>query len=345
MPDWKGAQTIAAMVYSGGGDWGTEVACAASDGFEFESESLNVDSQFVPNTGITGNVAQIEGSKGNEIHAGDIVLPMDYNIAHRFIAQVLGTAASPTASGGGYQHVLTIKDDLEGIHGTLLFGMPSAFVRVYLTAKFTGFTIDCASGDQAKLTVNTVPGKLLVDDSGTNKLNTLSNITRTTDIEAVEFNHLAVWMNDQSDGAVSASDAQYVSAMSLTVVNNMRGDSVTTRDAPYTDEPTRNGWLEISGTLTFAELDANTNITDHLAKTVKKIRFNFTGASEPDYIEIALPSVQFESVDYNIAGPELAPNTVGFRCSRALSAPTGMGTPIIYMVVRNQQSTNALTGA
>lgn len=347
MAQWKGAQSIAAMVYSGGGDWDTEVACAANSAFEFESESLSVDSQFVPNTGITGNVAQLQGSKGNELHAGDIVIPMDYNIAHRFIAQVMGTAAAPTSSGTGYQHLLSIKNSLEGIHGTLVFGMTGLFVRSYLTAKFTGFTIDAAAGEQAKLTMNTVPSSLLVDDSGTNKLNTLTNITRPSDQEYVEFNHLDVWMNDQSGAALEAANAQYVTSVSLTVTNNMRDDSVTTRNAPYTDEPTRNGWLDVTGTLTFGELTANTNISDHLAKTVKKLRIQFLGPAwaslQPRYV-FNMPSVQFESVDYNIAGPELAPNTVGFKCSRALSIPTGQpSADIMYVNVRNLQSGNALS--
>lgn len=348
MVDWKGAQTIAGMVYSGGGNWGTEVACAGSSAFEFESESLNIDSQFVPNTGITGNVAQIAGSKGNELHSGDIVIPMDYNIVQRFIAQVMGTAVAPDAAGTGWNHVLNIKDDLEGIHGTLVLGMPSLFARVYPTVKFTGFTLDCAAGEQAKLTMNTVPGKILVDDSGTNNLASLSSITRPTDIEPIEFNHLEVWLNTQVGGALTVSFAKYLSAISLTVTNNMRDDSVTTRDAPYTDEPKRNGWLDVTGTLTFAELNANTHITDHLDKQVQKMRIIFTGAAwavQAPRCAFYMPGVQFESTDYNIAGPELAPNTVGFRCSRALSLPTGENsTDILQVQVKNLQNSNALSG-
>ncbi len=347
MVDWKGAQTIAAMVYSGGGNWGDEVACAALSAFEFESETLGIDAQFVPNTGISGNVAQIQGSKGNELHAGDIVMPMDYNISHRFLAQVMGAASEPAAQGSGYGHELTIKDDLEGIHGTLVFGMTGLFIRVYLTAKFTGCVISCASGEQAKLTVNTVPGKILVDDSGTNKLATLTNITRPSDQEFVEFNHMDVWMNDQSDAALDSTDAQYVSAISLNMTNNMRDNSVTTKDAPYTDEPKRNGWLDVTGTLTYGELDSNTNITDHLAKTVKKLRIQFLGpewgALQPRYV-FNMPSVQFESVDSNVGGPELAPNTVGFSCSRALSTPAGMpSADVLFTVVRSMQTGNALS--
>lgn len=347
MPDWKGAQTVAGMVYSGGGSWTTEVACAGSSAFEFESETLTADAQFVPNTGISGNVAQIQGSKGNEIHSGDLVIPMDYNIAHRFIAQVMGTAAAPTSRGSGYQHLLSIKTDLEGIHGTVVLGMPSLFVRVYPTVKFTGFTVACNAGEQAKLTVNCVPDTLVVDDSATNKLNTLTNITRPSEIELTEFNHLTVLMKDQASAPLGAGDAIYLSGFTLTVTNNLRGDSVTTRAAPYVDEPTRNGWLEVSGTLTFAELDANTNMVDHLAKTVKMLRISFDGAAwadlAPRYV-FNMPSVQFESVDNNIAGPELAPNTVGFRCSRALSIPTGQpSADIIYVTVGNMQSGNALS--
>ena len=347
MPDWKGAQTVAAMVYSGGGAWNTEVACAASSAFEFESESLTPDAQFVPNTGISGNIAQIQGSKGNELHSGDIVIPMDYNIAHRFIAQVMGAAAAPTTRGSGYQHLLSQLANLEGIHGTVVLGQTGIFVRVYPTVKFTGFTVACNAGEQAKLTVNCVPDKLIVDDSGTNKLATLTNITRPSDIELTEFNHLTVLMKDQASAPLAAGDAQYISGFTLTVTNNLRGDSVTTRNAPYTDEPTRNGWFEVSGTLTFAELDANTNIVDHLAKTVKMLRISFDGAAwadlAPRYV-FNMPSVQFESTEFNIGGPELAPNTVGFRCSRALSIPTGQpSADAMYVTVGNMQSGNALS--
>lgn len=352
MTEWKGAQTIVGMQEADPTlAWGVEIPVAGNGGFEFESESLTADSQFIPSTAIGGNIAQLQGSKGNELHSGDVVIPVEYNTVGRFLAQVLGAAANATLSDSAYTHSLSLAVDRSGYHPTFVFGMPGLFVRSYPSVKINSWTIDCPSGDVAKLTVNVTPNKVIVDDSGTNTLATLSNITRPSDIQYTEFNHLTVAMNDQSGGSPDyTTDAQYLSGFSLTFENNMRTDSVTTRDAPYVDEPKRNGWLAVSGTLTYGELTASTNMADHLAKTVKKMFIRWQtaagtiGVSSSYKLEIQLPSVQFESNDFNLTGPELAPNTVGFKCSRALSTPTGFaGTDIICaLALRNVVGSNQL---
>lgn len=347
MAQWKGAQTVAGMAYSGT-TWGAEAACGTNSGFEFESESLTADAQFIPNTGISGNIAQIKGVKGNELHSGDIVIPGDYNTIDRFVAQVLGGEDSPSVIGSGYRHILGPANSVEGKHGTVVFGHSGLYVREYPTVKFTGFTMNCAAGEQAKFTFNCVPNKCVVDDSGTNKLATMTNITRPALWNYIEFNHLTVRLNTWGAAALSASDDQYISAISLTVTNNMRGDSVTTKAAPYTDEPYRSGWMEVTGTLTFGELTASTWLTDHLAKTQKKMTLFFTGpalGADYYYFEVDLGSVQFESYDDNVGGPELVAPTLNFRCSKSLATPTGMhNTDIIRVQIHNEQNRSALSG-
>ena len=350
--EWKGAQTVAGMTEADPTlDWGTEIPVAALGGFEFESESLVADAQFIESTAISGNIAQLQGSKGNELHSGDLIIPVEYNTIGKWIAHVLGAAADSSLADSAYTHSLTLAVNLTGLHPTVVFGMLGLFVRAYPSVKINSFTISCAAGEVAKATINCTPNKVIVDDSGTNALATLSNITRPTDIAYAEFNHLIVAMNDQSGGNPDYStDAQYLNAFSLTFMNNMRTDSVTTRDAPYVDEPKRNGWLAVSGTLTYGELDAATRMTEHLAKTVKKMLIKWQspsgtiGASSSYKIEIQLPSVQFESDDINIAGPEMAPNTVAFKCSRALSTPTGFvdGNIVSAFALRNKVSNNQL---
>ncbi len=254
MAQWKGAQTIAAMVYSGGSSWGAAgTACAGDSAFEFESESIKPSVSLIPNTGIHGTIFPWRSLKGNELHAGDIVVIPDYNVIDRFLAQVFGFG---DAAEGPTWYLHTVKpsvNDLEGKHATIVLGHTGMYIREMPTVKITGFTLDAAADTIPKFTFHCVANRQIVDDTGTNNLASLTNITRTNPGESynaffLNFNELMIAMNAQGAAALDyATDKIFVNSLSLTVGNNMRGDSVTTKNAPYVDEPLRNGELQVTG--------------------------------------------------------------------------------------------------
>jgi hypothetical protein len=359
MAGWKGVNTIAGIAYSGGGSgWGSEVAVGGGHGIDFVSEQLSPDAQFIANESITGTPFQGVGAKGNEYHAGPLVMEGDFETVHRLLALFFGTAAAPVQQGSdaAYMHELTAKDDLSGIHASLVFGQTGLFVREYPTCKVGSFSMECSSGARARFTYQMVPDKLTIDDSGTNKLSTLSNITMPsaagTNAAAITFNGLEVLINDQSAGALSGSDEYYVSAITVNANNNLREQMVTTQNAPYIDEPLRNSWFTIGGSFTLGELSSYGDYQDLLDKTTKKMTITFTGgeaATGTNYsLVLYLPAVQIESPGggLTVDGPEVLEPSFNFVAALASSVPTGFSdTDGLKAEVVNTDSTNALTGS
>ncbi len=159
-------------------------------------------------------------------------------------------------------------------------------------------------------------------------------------------------MNDQSAGALSASDEVFVQNITVGANNNLREDMVTTQYVPYIDEPLRNSWLEITGSFTMGELSGYTDLDDLLDKTVKKATITFTGgeaATGTNYsLVIYLPALQIESPagGNTVDGPEVQEPSYNFRAALASAVPTGFSdVDGIKVEVINTDSTNALTGA
>jgi hypothetical protein len=226
-------------------------------------------------------------------------------------------------------------------------------VREYPTCKFDSFSLAAAAGERARFTFNIIPDRLVADDSGTNKLATLGNITRPSQSEPIEFNVAQLLMNDQSAGALSGSDEIFINNITLNANNNLRAASVTTRNAPYVDEPLRNSWFEVGGSFTLGELEDFDLVDDNLTKVVKKMSLTFTsnnlvgGAGSTVWsLTFLLPSVQIENANPNIGGPEVVEPVYNFQASLADSVPTGFSdVDAILCRVVNSDSTNALTGA
>ena len=138
--------------------WGTKAAVAgAGHGIEIDRSSLRTDSQLIELMGVTGKKTQMPALKGNELTAGDLG-PMDlyYDGCQRMLAMVQGIAGVPTTPAGGTVsrlHVFKMQDSYRGLYGTLVEKNPAA-IREWPFLKLTGFTIECESGQAAKLTVS-----------------------------------------------------------------------------------------------------------------------------------------------------------------------------------------------
>jgi len=346
--------SIGGLVYSGGGNWGTEVACAADSGFEFTSESIKPAVTLIPNNGITGTISQQPGVKGNELHAGDITVIPDYNYIDRFLALVFGVGTKAEGPTWYLQSLSPPPPDHEGKHGTLVIGHTGLYVRAMPTVKFTGFTLTATPDSIPEFVFHCVANRQIVDDSGTNTLATQTNITRVNPGGGyigfvASFNDLQICLKARSAAALSyTTDAVYVDNFTMTVNNNMREASVTTRNAPYVDEPLRDGFMTASGSMTFSALTANTYVLADLAKTAQKMYLKFETAANEYSIEFKFASLQFEDVDSQIGGPGLAPHTVNWTAHRPLASPPGFvgneykSVPVCY--IRNKQNRNALDG-
>jgi hypothetical protein len=361
MAGWKGVNSVCGIAFSGpavasDAVWGTARALGAGHKVDFVSESLTPNATFIPNNSLTGTPFRAKGSKGNEFHAGQLVTEIDYEVCHRLLALTLGGAVAPVEQDTGAAsnlHELYAINSLLNIYATMVFYQSGLFVRELPSVKFNGFTLEVNSGERARLIFDVIADKEIVDDSGTNTLTTAVDITDPTYSDHATFNHLQFLVNDQDGSELDTADEYYVSSLTLSVTNNLRVDSVTTKNAPYIDEPERNGWMEVTGSFTLSLLDSSGDLDDNLDKTVKKATLTLTsdnavtGGEGSTFwsLQFLLPSMQIESVaNSEIGGPEIVAPTYNFQCSKAGSAPTGFSdVDAVRALVVNSDSNNALS--
>lgn len=347
---WTGSNTIFGFVK--GSAWLTPVAVGAGHKVYITSESLKPDAQLIPSNSLTGTPFPPKGDKGDEFHAGDVNVEVDFDTVHRLMAFAMGTAGVPSSVGAGtWQHNLRMANSLEGLFSTAVVADSSTFVREYPSVKHNGFSMEVTHNQRLTGKFPLVPGGLNINTtSGTNELTTLPTIALPTgaDTAYATFNQLEVLLNAAGGGALaSPTDDLYVTKVSLTVPGSIKTDDVTTQYAPYIDEPLRDSDVVVTGTLEFSKLQDTNMIVELLSKDVLKMRWTFTGpiadGSEAYMLQFFFSNVQIESGDFNVGGKGYVPKNVNFRASTPTAAHTGFAfADAFYAVVVNQQSADPL---
>ena len=138
-----------------------------------------------------------------------------------------------------------------------------------------------------------------------------------------------------------------MSGVSFDLPGAFKADDVTTRYAPYVDEPLRDGDVVPTGTLTISKLEDTDMIVELLSKDALKMKWVFTGpiadGSEPYFLEIWFSNVQIASGGFNVAGKSAVPKTINFQCAKPAAAHTGFAhADAFYVTVQNTQSADAL---
>lgn len=138
--------------------WGRKaVVCGAGDGIQLDNNGLVPAVGMIENDAASGSITRKKGVKGNEIVANDIgPAPLFYRGLEHMIAQVLGTAGTPSnVSGTAYKHLIRLAQNHKGIYGTLLadyFGSLDGPIWEYPHVKLTGMKIEVEKGAMAKIT-------------------------------------------------------------------------------------------------------------------------------------------------------------------------------------------------
>lgn len=349
----KGFTTLGAFKKST--TWGTPVVLGALNGFEYNSEGLGTDAQFIPDEQVSGSSSRLFGDKGDEFHAGDVNLDMRYEGLQTLFACCMGTAGVPTqvGSNNAYRHVLKINPAMEGIHGTLGFDKKVA-IWEYTTCKLAGFEISQEHGQRAKVTFNFIPHKLNFNTgSGTNTQATFASVTLPANRDYALFAQAKVLINGQAGGALAAgTDDVYVSSWSVKYDNSMPTDDVTTQYGQYVDEPIQDGFSMVTGTLSLSKYQdgtVQTLFTDMISKARKKMLIQLTGpviGTTAFQYTLYFPDVQLVTGSANVGGPQRIPVEFEFESHRVAGAvPTGFPsgyTEALTMENINQVNTNAL---
>lgn len=138
---------------------GLPVAVGAGHGVEFDADGLSPDVTLILNDAMTGTPFRAPGIKGNELHAGPFgPCPLYFQGLERLIAQVFGTAGTPTQQGGtlAYKHVFKCANSTAALAGTLVID-GQVRVREYPFVKLGGLSIEVAQNQMVKVTFRAVP--------------------------------------------------------------------------------------------------------------------------------------------------------------------------------------------
>ena len=250
------------------------------------------------------------------------------------------TSDSACTGSGAYQHTLTAADDIDDIFGTYATekGTKVFVVPSWKPYKFS-LTVDAG---MIKLSING-RGDQVINDSAT--VTTLGSVTYPDDTTAprAKFSQAVFRMNDQTGGALGASDA--INPKTFTLEYERPLDNEHVASSAMCAEPKGNGKPKCKLSMEFRRVDAVNELyfADWDAETEKKLDLNITGpviiGTHAYLLQFVFPRLILEKID--LPDGEVIPVKIDARAVVAESAPTGMTvylTPIGGTVI-NTRST------
>lgn len=326
MAKGKGFESIAGFIKAT--TWGTAVAVSTGDAIRILNESISGGPEYLPDESINGTAFRDVGDTGNELFEGSIECYLRYRGLDLLIAMAFGTTAgAPTnasVASAAYQQYFRPSDNLEGLFGTYCNDRTSSNDIVeFDSAKVNAVTISATAGERVMASFDLVCRDFSNDSAINTDSSTWTDPDSADNREFVIFEDATVYM-EAEDQTLAVGDLVYPSEFSITLNNNLVGD-VTTANAPNIDEPVRDGYADVSGSITFpvwgdgsgADAAAGEKWEDaFFAKTNYALEINFTGStivsSYNNEFNIFLPNVEFTSNDANIGGPGKIGHTLNF---------------------------------
>lgn len=316
--------------------WGTAVACGANDGIRILNEDITTTVEQVSDDSLNSTPYRQANDTGVQRNSGTFQVYGKYHGLDVLVAMALGqTNGAPVArkSGSGatvqyaYYNSYKLKDSLEGLFGTLAIDKQVA-VHEYDSVKIRKLTIEGKAGDRVTFTFEVV-GRKFSNDSTTNTSSTMANVTEPSPRKYIMFGDGKFFMKTQSAGAINGDDQIYPSEFSITIDNKLGDGDVTSLNYPYIDEPVREDFMEVTGTITLPRYEGTTEENAFINGTKMKMKFAFRGSAigtGPYYyrFDIYMPQVQITDAGRKVAGAGKIGAPIEFVCTRADSAPDGM---------------------
>lgn len=292
-----------------------------------------------------GSAWESTGDSGNLDVTGDISADLRYDSMNAVLALCFGAAAAPVQQSTtlAYNHVLTLTDTLDGLFGTYAV-YDGVTVRECPSTKFNGFELSVAAGQPVKLRLMYTANDRLV----TGQVNTtLAAVTYVPIQPRVMFDDLIIRINNQSGGALAASDTFYASAFTLTFTRPQVYAHVTNMN-PGVTEGVADGKPSVSLALTEDRYIDVSRITECRTKVPKKVDITCLGPTAsspyPYRLFFEFPQMLYEDAQYPLTSPGKVIPDLQLRGQRAAAAPTGMSGLVLPMrlTATNLQNVNAL---
>lgn len=357
----KGQQALVA--WKKGTTWDTAVAGGALDGIYVKSISFpEGGTELIENMQISGAEAtQRPPTLGDKRYSGIIVADLPYEGLDTLIAQVFGTAGAPaTVDTTAKQHVYKMKQDLDGIFGTLAYEiLKDTTIYEAPSMKLHGLTLRGKANQNVEVELRGIASNF-TDSSAVNTTTTIDTVTVPANSQYLApFSHITFQMNAQTGGALGAypTDGYYIAEFELSIDRTMEG-LVTTRYGNKIDEPHQNGFAKVTLRLTFAHLQNDSPggnlalVADQIAGTEKKAKLLLTST-----VLAGAVTQKFQHVYWLpriVALPDGKPKLIGpgnigwsqsFNCYHVTTVPTGFTAGYVNAVVAdvfNQRATDAL---
>src|SRR5262245_31350327 len=271
----SGRESLTALIK--GATWGTPVLCAANSGVLEKTFTLSDEFEPLPDQPL-GVGFETSTEIGRESSNGELTGELRYD-GQEFvlIAMAMGAAGAPTAVGTAYRHTLQLTDGINGLFATMVRKVKSDQVFEFPSVKPGSITIRGGMRIPTTYTV-ALMGSICNQNggSGTNNTTTLAGITfRDKRNRVIGDENAYVRINDQSAGALAATDNIYISEFELTFTRPMEGDHVLDQTS-YVTEPVGTGFAEVTMRLTFPQYNdqaaailANLGATPPTAKKIE----------------------------------------------------------------------------
>lgn len=348
----KGFRSMAAAKKAA--TWLTAVACGASDGIPFLSESIKKSVTLDPNEEVDGDAGPLAGDKAGEQYAGPFETYLRYRGIDLLLGMALGSWTTETVDGpaSAYRQLVLPSNDREGQFITLAINHGNLWIAEYTTAKVTGFTITMKPG-KSTISFDIVAGSMNWNAStGTNTTTTFADVTTPSGNDVVLWQHIQAYVKLNSVGAdFDANDKVHLNEITIACKQAHIEDDFSTKNGTLIDEPIADGKWDVSLGMkwrkasTDAPGGAYTLMQDNATKNAYRAKITCTGAginggsTNLNSMVFYFPNLQIMDIDSNIGGPNVVPASVNFKAHRATSLPngfmTGGTTPIAIDILNN----------
>lgn len=351
--DGRGALGLAALQIAS--TWGTAVEAGAGDGARIRSSGLTGGKEVIEDLGLAGSGFGNKVQIGQEIFRGAV--PLDFRWAGRcptILAAIMGTAGAPSEveSSLEYTHALSMATRLTTFF-TWVERRGDVSAWEYAAAIINRLVIEVSGRGPGTMEMELIATGLTRDDSGTNTLSTMGNVTVLTPLAPVFLGDCRLRLNEQEGAALDSGDVIKPNLIRLTIDRglgeNWLADQTLGRKV---SQPTEDGDVGIYLQLGFPEYQADTYQKYVDDGDEKKADLLITSAAAPltgaasglyHQYDFDLPRlIPVERPENLIRGPSRIEDGITFRQIVASAAPTGMTATNLVCTVRNQVNANLL---
>lgn len=322
----------------------TAVALTNSSLIPYKSESIQIQLKTKDDESLIGYAGKVGQDIIGKLYSGSIDVVGQYQGLDTLFACVLGHSqyylGTHQIETTAYRHIYVPDSNLHTDYwkvgeveyvndfvintkkirrGTLAINKVVS-VWEYLSTMINKMTIK-GNTEGITFTFDVLAGDLNTN-SAVNTISLLNSLTFTS-YPTILFQELTATIGDFSISQ-EVSDILKINEFEITIDNLLQSDLQTSESGLLIEEPVRNGFRSVSGSISFPRYSndsgwyGNDFINNLINGSNKALKFEFVSSSLAGYEEcyklsIYLPTIKFQSGVPNISNPSVVPHTLNFQ--------------------------------